>query len=675
MVMKKYLLLILFFPALIIKAQTTDQNSDCKAMFSYETQDILMSPLPSMAVRFTDESEGNVKSWMWDFGDGQTSYEQNPSHIYYYYNGSISNNGMINPFRIVTLTISTVDSCKSFYSDTFLVFNNIPDTTICQANFKYYQSGYDTIAGTADVQFTNLSRGDSLKYFWSFDDGETSTERNPLITFNAEPAEHVACLVIKGADNCTDSICKNIIITNPYILKDTTECSAAFGYTYNYDIQTFAPALVLDFYAKTENAVQYFWDFGDGSTSEEPNPTHIFNLPLDNDSMNYSNSFRQVCLTINTASGCTATWCDTISLYDPDTTYNEPPATCHAWFKYYVPTDIATIPELVPYHFIDASDGNVISRLWEFEDGTTSTEDDIVVNFSIFKSTQKVCLTIETDSCTSTWCETIFVNPDIQDTFPATDSSGTYIMRYESSYPIWASACIGWVKAQVYLGDSIENASDYVWSTGAEGQEVNGFCPTQIYTVKALTPDGAVVSGTFKFNSDGTVTVIPVNWWLSGSNEYATVRTSVADSSYTVQWKLCDGTVFTGDSIPLDLINCGQNEPNLILTDSMGNVVYEEKVSLKGMSTEVSSFKESEPFRLYPNPVNDVLNIVFNKSDYNQIQIEIIDLTGKTMLIQTKKQILAGQPVKLNVQSLPGGIYLCRVTNANQILGLQKFIR
>ncbi|HHT9146265.1 MAG TPA: outer membrane protein assembly factor BamB family protein [Candidatus Wunengus sp. YC61] len=35
-----------------------------------------------LTVKFTDESVGNVSSWQWDFGDGNTSTEQNPSHTY-----------------------------------------------------------------------------------------------------------------------------------------------------------------------------------------------------------------------------------------------------------------------------------------------------------------------------------------------------------------------------------------------------------------------------------------------------------------------------------------------------------------------------------------------------------------------------------------------------------------
>jgi len=32
---------------------------------------------------FHDQSEGDIASWLWDFGDGTTSVQQNPKHLYW----------------------------------------------------------------------------------------------------------------------------------------------------------------------------------------------------------------------------------------------------------------------------------------------------------------------------------------------------------------------------------------------------------------------------------------------------------------------------------------------------------------------------------------------------------------------------------------------------------------
>lgn len=37
---------------------------------------------PPLLVRFTDLSTGTITSWKWDFGDGESSTEKNPEHLY-----------------------------------------------------------------------------------------------------------------------------------------------------------------------------------------------------------------------------------------------------------------------------------------------------------------------------------------------------------------------------------------------------------------------------------------------------------------------------------------------------------------------------------------------------------------------------------------------------------------
>jgi PKD repeat protein len=72
-----------------------------------------VSPGLGPQVLFTDQSTaspGTINSWLWDFGDGDTSNLQSPTHLY-------TANGTYN----ACLTISTTDSCTSTYCETVLV--------------------------------------------------------------------------------------------------------------------------------------------------------------------------------------------------------------------------------------------------------------------------------------------------------------------------------------------------------------------------------------------------------------------------------------------------------------------------------------------------------------------------------------------------------------------------
>lgn len=590
--MRKYLLIALLISSLITSAQTSISNGNCKAVFKHEVNDKLMSPIAATAINFYDQSVGNVKLWFWDFGDGNTSNEQNPMHLFTL--PLTGPNVKMSPYRTVSLTILTSDTCKSMYSEVI----NIMDGTIYNPNI-------------------------------------------PTDTISPQPVK----------------------------------CETAFGYNVNHDIKTFAPALVLDFYSKAyPETTKWRWDFGDGTSSDVANPTHIFNYPLIKDSaMGAQSPFRNVCLTVETSTGCVASSCQSINIY-MDTTPVDTVPQCHAWIKYYPVSDVVTIPEVVVYKLVDASQGKVLNRLWKFEDGTTSTEAEPQVTFDRFKPTQKVCLTVNTaEGCTSSWCEIIYVSGTIPpDSGYVTKPVNRYTMRYESSFPIYMSSCAGWAKAQVYMNDSLVNAVNYVWSNGTEGQEVKGLCPTQIYTVKAIAPDGTYVSGTFLFNSDGTVTDAPFNWWVSGKRDDQIIQCDPGSKDYTVEWKLCDGTIVKSDSIPFNSINCGGNETYMYVKDATGAVVYTENISQETLITRINQEKAIS-VKLYPNPVKDVLNIQYSGNRLDEMQLEICDITGRSISLQRFYDVESGQQISLNVNSLTKGIYLCKMISGKQVIRIEKF--
>ena len=680
--MKTRLLFIFLLAGLFVGAQETPVKAiSCDAYFKYEINTKVMSFVPATAYNFygyAKATEGVKISYFWDFGDGTQSQEQNPMHVYIHPTpGPLVK---ISPYRTVSLTILTEDSCKSMYSETINIMDGETYTEpalACVAGFKYSETVYDSINGTVTFQTTNRSEGDSLSYFWKFDNGITSTEKEPSITFDIKPEKHLACLTVTSANGCSDEFCDMMYFYNPDKPEiDSTQCKAKFNYRINYDIKTFAAALTLDFssYASPE-AVEWHWDFGDGTTSDEANPTHGYNFPIITDSIHTDpNPFREVCLTVKTASGCEAKYCQTINIYKETFQPEEPVENqCLARFKYNKPTDIMTIPELVPFQFNDASEGEITSRIWKFEDGTIRTDADPQVNFSVFKATQKVCLTIFTDSCSDTYCETVYVSGVKPDTIYTGKPVSNYSMHYISSFPEQMSSCAGYVKAEVYLNDSVIDAEDFAWSHGAIGQEAKGFCPTQIYTVKAVTSDGTIVSGTFIFNSDGTVTEIPMNWWVTNVQDNPQIRYTIYNQDYTIEWKLCDGTIVKNDSLLINSKFCANEDATLLLKDASGNVLYTENVSMKTLVTGIKPQAKVGSVKLFPNPVNDVLNIRYSGNSIDEMQLEILDITGRSVSKQKIYRVDSGQTISLNVNSLRKGIYVCKMTEGNRLINQQKF--
>jgi PKD repeat protein len=93
------------------------------AGFSYSPQ----YPEESLTVSFFDESsdsDGNIVSWNWDFGDGSTSTDQNPSHEY-----------LENGYYTVSLTVEDDSGDEDTYETTITVTNPGEMVGASQANY------------------------------------------------------------------------------------------------------------------------------------------------------------------------------------------------------------------------------------------------------------------------------------------------------------------------------------------------------------------------------------------------------------------------------------------------------------------------------------------------------------------------------------------------------------
>ncbi len=123
-----------------------------------------------LTVSFTDQSTGDPTSWQWNFGDGNTSTQQNPQHTY-------QNEGNYT----VELTAS-----NSFGSDTEIKENYIQVDAAGEAPVAGF-SGTPT-SGTAPltVSFTDESTGEPESWQWVFGDGNTSMQQNPQHTYQNE---------------------------------------------------------------------------------------------------------------------------------------------------------------------------------------------------------------------------------------------------------------------------------------------------------------------------------------------------------------------------------------------------------------------------------------------------------------------------------------------------------
>ncbi len=124
----------------------------------------------SLTVNFTDTSTGNRDSWLWDFGDGGTSTEQHPTHIYY----------LVGTYD-VTLTIGS----PLYGEDSETKVGYITVTDPPGGMTAEFVGTPVTGSATLHVDFQDLSVGDINRWSWDFGDGAVTLDRNPSHDYTA----------------------------------------------------------------------------------------------------------------------------------------------------------------------------------------------------------------------------------------------------------------------------------------------------------------------------------------------------------------------------------------------------------------------------------------------------------------------------------------------------------
>lgn len=204
------------------------------------------NPCEGNVTSFTDQSQTNINSWQWSFGDGQTSTNQNPSNLY-------AASGSFN----TELVVQDNNGCTNTLSQTVAV-NPAPDVS------------FDSIQSGCAPLFVNLfGNSTSTIAIWNWDlgNGTTSSNQNPSLTYNNDGSYDIS-LTVTDNNGCTNTLTKpNYIKVYPTPIVD-------FSYSpFELDeYQTEVNFSDLSYF----NIASWNWNFGDGFTSTYQNPIHDF---------------------------------------------------------------------------------------------------------------------------------------------------------------------------------------------------------------------------------------------------------------------------------------------------------------------------------------------------------------------------------------------------------------
>lgn len=484
---------------------------------------------PSLTVNFTDQTTPTPIGWLWDFGDGQTSTQQNPSHTY-------TTPGNFN----VSLTATGAGGCT----------NSLEKITLVQIQAPTVIIGGRLGACTAATPANNTIDPAAIvttvdpvsSYLWSAPGSVegSSTSANPVFTY-ATPNNYTITVTVTTTGGCQASATTQVNIGNPtpanFTINSTPVCGNG---TVSFNATASTPA------------DQWYWDFGDGTN------TGLTNLPTASHSYGKPGPFN-VTLTL-TDHGCPTTSTQIVTV------------------KPAVPNFGYTIncPNALSVSFTDSSftDGALVSYTWDFGDGTLPqtitaapwTPNHIYASAGLYN----VTLTIVDGSCTTTITKPVFlgaVNADfgIQ---PSLDCRNTITLLYSTSTVTPANnAFISNFHWQINGAPFVFGGSTFTFTPTANGLYTINMYATDVNGCKYNAP-----THTVQVNGPTANFTIPAT---GGGCENAAVpftdnSTPNPAAITTWSWNFGDGQTSSQQNPTHSYADTGYFRPLLTVTDAQG---------------------------------------------------------------------------------------------------------
>lgn len=449
------------------------------------------------------DSSSIATSWLWDFGDGATSTSQNPVHIY-----------TVEPTAEISLTITDANGCTATITKSPVVFF-----------FTDFSASLTEGCTPANIDFSDASLN-ANQWLWNFGDGTTSTLQNPNHTYLNNGINSVS-LISKSPDGCSDTTIFNSITVNKpqanFISANPTNCSPALV-TFN-DLST--------------DAASWLWDFGDGSTSVNQHPGHIYNIP----------GFYTIKLIVTNNIGCT----DTLIRVD----YIKVPGP---YANFSASANQSCAGSMIQFNDLSV---NAISWAWNFGDGNTSTLQNPSTSYQNSGQYVVSLIVFDLQGCTSNFTLTnpIDIKPQPIADFTISDTMAC------TPFP-------------VSFNNTSQNAVSYTWNFG-DGGTSSLQDPTHTYLSFGAYPVSMVATSQFGCNSTKLFNSIVANktpiadFNANNTSGCSPLMVSFSDSSLNVLnanyiWNLGNGGSALTQNSKATYTNPGFYPVSLIITNSNG---------------------------------------------------------------------------------------------------------
>ncbi|MEY3242062.1 MAG: hypothetical protein RIR11_3501 [Bacteroidota bacterium] len=612
----------------------------------------------------------NATTYLWDFGDGNTSTLASPTHTY-----ALDGN--------YAVVLTATNNCGTTTATRTVVITTSP--------VAGFSANVNTGCTPFTVQYNNNASGNTTEWAWEFPGGTpaSSNQPNPVVIYQT-PGTYPATLTV------SNSVGNSVKTQTDFILAQTVPIT-------DFDLVVNGASVTLT--NTTQNGVSYLWDFGDGSTSTSESPAHtytsdgVFNINLVATNNCGAQPLEQNVLiatpptagfTASSTAGCaphTVVFTNTSSpnatsfawefpggtpafSTEPNPTVVYPDAGLYlvslnasnnTGNDISVQNDLITVSTVPSAAFSPVIDGlqvkftntssNALSYLWDFGDGSTSSTDTNPVHDYANDGIYTVTL-ISTNGCGST-------------TTTATITVSTpFLLGYTA---INTNGCVP--LAVSFQNLSTPNAVNFFWEfpggTPSTSTEQN---PTVFYetmglfnvTLKATSILGD--TGTLAATDYIIVNDVPSASFMVQTDELTVTFSNTSQNATSYLWKFGDGTTSTlanpthtylvagTYTVSLEAINfCGVTTSLSIITLTVG---IGEADEWAGHTISIA-----------PNP-NDghfTLQITGTPTDY--LSLELYNTLGQ-LIRRDRSDFSSGNLVQdMHYGNLPAGAYALRVSD------------
>ena len=611
-----------------------------------------------LQVNFTDLSI-DADDYSWDFGDGNISTEQNPSHVYAQEGiytvlltttnmcGSTTSQQTINNYSPVMANFfaSSTEGCADFvvdfmdassdnveswmwefeggspttstdenptisysqegsYSVTLTVSHPESSETITFQNFisvsDVPSAGFTFFDDLFDVSFTNTSVGGD-SFAWDFGDGNTSVEENPSYTYSDE-GNYTVTLVVQngcGSTEVSQTVTINNLPTAGFSATNSTGCS---------------PLSVQYMNTSSSNAESFNWTFPGGSpaSSTMENPTVTYNTP----------GTYNATLEVSAAGGT-----DVLVIENIVTVLDEPTLSF----------DFGISANQLDANFTGSNADNVT---WII-DGIDIPANDIVFEFSE-NGTFPVTVVAENDCGSVSETFNVTIDAFVESTFSIDQA---------------ITLCVG---EELTLTDDSRNATSWLWSfgggspaTSTENSVVVSYVATGTYSI-TLEVGNDLGSETILFQDIITVIDVPTGSFTGEIVQNTVNFTSDIQGATSFLWDFGNGETSTEENPSHVYTMNGVYTVTLTASNECGETVVIGEFAI--VSNSVFENGASD-LNIYPNPTSHNVTISLTNNESETLTVEVLDIQGRLVM----KDTFNSESFLLQSNRLENGTYLVRI--------------